>query len=261
MGVVEDVSEERRARASLRAALQREHEAVERLAALDRSKNDFIASVSHELRTPITSVIGYADLLMSREISDDQLILLEPVLRNARRLELLIEDLLTVSRMDNGTFVYRPGPMDLSDTVGAAVDTASLLLADRRLKVDVDLPEAPVRTVGDSAQIQRALANLISNAIKFTPDDGSIEIVVEPLGDKVEISVADTGVGIPDYEQSKIFDRFFRSPRANEEAVAGTGLGLYIVDQIVRAHSGSVSFKSVEGKGTTFMVTLPLRRP
>jgi PAS domain S-box-containing protein len=257
LGVIEDVSQARKTEEALRAALRHEHEAVERLAALDRSKNDFISSVSHELRTPITSVIGYTDLMRAYDLPEEQLRLLEPVVRNARRLEQLIEDLLTLSRMDGGTFAYRPALMDLRDPVRSAVESVLVAFGQRRVEVIADLGDSPITMMGDGSQIERAVTNLVSNAIKFTPDGGRVGIEVGVDGQTAVITVEDTGIGIPKAEQGKVFDRFFRSSSSAFLAIDGTGLGLHIVNQVVTAHGGRVSFESEEGSGSTFTVRLP----
>ena len=259
LGVIEDVSQARKTEEALRAALRHEHEAVERLAALDRSKNDFISSVSHELRTPITSVIGYTELMRAYDLSDEQRRLLDPVIRNAKRLEQLIEDLLTLSRMDGGTFVYRPALLDLRDSVRSAVESVLVGFPGRTVEVVVDLGEAEITTMGDAAQLERAVSNLVSNAVKFTPDGGRVTVDLALDRQSAVLTVSDTGIGIPKAEQGKVFDRFFRSSTSTLLAIDGTGLGLHIVHQVVNAHGGRVSFESVEDEGSTFTVRLPLR--
>jgi len=260
LGVIEDVSQTRKTEEALRAALRHEHEAVARLAALDRSKNDFISSVSHELRTPITSIIGYTDLMRAYDLPDEQRRLLEPVVRNAKRLEQLIEDLLTLSRMDGGTFVYRPSKLDLRDSVRSAVESVLGAFGQRKVEVVVDLGDSPVELMGDAAQLERAVSNLLSNAIKFTNDGGRVTVDMEREGQNVVVSVSDTGIGIPAAEQGKVFDRFFRSSTSEFLAIDGTGLGLHIVNQVVTAHGGRVSFESIENQGSTFTIRLPLRQ-
>ncbi len=259
LGVIEDVSQARKTEEALRAALRHEHEAVERLAALDRSKNDFISSVSHELRTPITSVIGYTDLMRAYDLPDEQRRLLDPVIRNAKRLEQLIEDLLTLSRMDGGTFVYRPTLLDLRGAVRSAVESVLVSYGMRRLDVVVNLGDAEIKTVGDGLQLERAVSNLVSNAVKFTPDGGRVAVDLAVVEGDAVLTVADTGIGIPKAEQGKVFDRFFRSSTSTFLAINGTGIGLHIVNQVVSAHRGRVSFESVENEGSTFTVRLPLR--
>jgi hypothetical protein len=260
MAVIEDVSEARRSERALRDALDREHEAVQRMAALDKTKNEFIASVSHELRTPITSVIGYTELLLARDPSPDQSRLLDPIHRNAGRLLVLIEDLLTVSKMDGGTFFYRPAPMDLCDVMRSAVEAMEWQLKDRDLELVRNCVSERVLMVGDENQLERAVTNLLTNATKFTPDGGKISVSLRIEGAEAIITVADTGIGIPESEHGKVFERFFRSASSQNLAIEGTGLGLHIVSQIVAAHHGTVDFESAEGVGTTFVIRLPMKR-
>lgn len=257
---LEDRTAGRKAQSRLWAAQVREREAVERLDALDRAKTDFISSVSHELRTPITSVLGYTEILRSGEAGEldlRQLQLLERVERNGQRLLTVVEDLLTLSHVESGEFQIDESDVTLPVVVRRALGALEPMLAVRRLRMAVTVTPVDLVVVGDSTQIERAVINLVSNAIKFTPDGGGISVEVGREDDACVVRVEDTGVGIPADEQAHVFDRFFRTTHAHQQAVPGTGLGLSIVRSIAWSHGGSVSLESEAGRGTTVRLLLP----
>jgi PAS domain S-box-containing protein len=262
--VGEDVTEREAVHRALLAALERQEEAVERLTDLERVKADFVATVSHELRTPLTSMIGYLELLDDGEVgdlTDPQRALTGRVRRNSRRLLLLVEDLLLLSQIEARQMTLEPRPVDLRDCVTAALDSLASTLVLRELEVVSRLPHHPVTLQADPDQLERMLLNLVSNAVKFTPDGGRVELVVSETRDSVEVTVLDTGMGIPEAEQGQLFTRFFRASTANVQAIQGAGLGLTIVQAIVTAHAGQVAVSSSEGTGTTVAVSLPRTAP
>ena len=261
LAVGEDVTERRRTEAALRDALEREREGVERLEQLDQAKTTFVSTVSHELRTPMTSVLGYTDMLLGETagpVTSEQRGMLEAARRNGRRLLRLIEDLLTVSSIENGTFTFDSRPVDLRTATRGALEAVRPLLADRDLELRVDLGPGELEVVGDPDHLERVALNLLVNAVKFTPDGGHVEVRLgEQLGNAV-LEVSDTGIGIPPDEQPQLFERFYRTTTAQELEVPGTGLGLSIVRTIVVSHGGRVAVRSSPGAGTTFRVDLPL---
>ncbi|GAA1477704.1 hypothetical protein GCM10009623_21500 [Nocardioides aestuarii] len=235
-------------------------EAVERLTELERVKADFVATVSHELRTPLTSMIGYLELLDDGEVGDltsAQRTLTDRVQRNSRRLLLLVEDLLLLSQIEDRQLTMQPRSLDLRAHVTASLESMSTILGGRDLEVVSRLPQVPVTLEGDPDQLERMLVNLLSNAVKFTPDGGRVELVVSETTDSVELTVLDTGMGIPEAEQDQLFTRFFRASSASAQAIQGAGLGLTIVRTVVEAHGGHVTVSSSEGVGTTVSVSLP----
>ena len=239
-------------------------EAVEQLTELERVKADFVASVSHELRTPLTSMIGYLELLDDGEVGDltsAQRTLTDRVQRNSRRLLLLVEDLLLLSQIENRQLTMQPRSLDLRTSVTATLESLSAVLVGRDLEVVSRLPQVPVTLEGDAEQLERMLLNLLTNAVKFTPDGGRVELVVGETTDSVELTVIDTGMGIPEAEQDQLFTRFFRASSANAQAIQGAGLGLTIVQTVVEAHGGQVTVSSSEGVGTTVSVSLPRTLP
>ncbi|MFC7492593.1 MULTISPECIES: ATP-binding protein [unclassified Nocardioides] len=258
-----DVTEARAAQEMLIAALEKERLAVQRMRELDAAKNDFVSTVSHELRTPVTSIVGYTELLEDGSFIDpapEQLPLLGSIARNGQRLILLCDDLLTLSGLDSGAVAWDRGGLDLASIVAGAEDAVRAQLVGRDLELVVTTADDPVPVLGDRGQLERVLTNLLSNAIKFTEDGGRIEVTVDQRDGEAVLAVADTGIGIPEGEQSGVFDRFFRSSTAQERAIQGTGLGLSIVAAIVAAHGGRIDVRSAHLEGTTFTVRLPLAR-
>jgi PAS domain S-box-containing protein len=261
--VARDVTETRRNQELLREALQREQLAVDHLRALDDAKDDFVSTVSHELRTPLTSIIGSIELLedgMAGELAPAQKSMIDVIERNAERLLSMANDLLTLASYESPSApLTHLEPLDLRSVVQASHASVTGLLSSRDLKLTDDLPEQPVVVDGESAYLERALTNLLSNAIKFTRDGGSITTTLSVTGaDSCQLSVSDTGVGIPEDEIQNVFQRFFRSSNVRADAIQGTGLGLAIVRSIVERHHGHIDVRSNPGQGTTFTITLPL---
>ena len=264
LAVGRDVTSSRRTQRILEETLEKERQALERLQELDRAKSDFVSMVSHELRTPITSIVGYTELLLEQAagtVTDDQSRLLTAVRRNGERLIVLIEDLLTLSRIEAGTFTLEKSGIDLRSVVAGAREALGPMLSGRRLDVSFDLPGDPVPVLGDPGQLERVLLNLVGNAVKFTEDGGEIDCRLGELEGEALLTVSDTGIGIPEEEQGGLFEKFFRSSTAQDRAIQGTGLGLSIVASIVAAHGGRIEVRSAHLAGTTFTVRLPLRRP
>ena len=263
--VARDVTETRRNQELLREALQREQHAVDHLRALDDAKDDFVSTVSHELRTPLTSIIGSIELLedgMAGELQPEQKQMVDVIERNAERLLAMANDLLTLASYESSSApASRLEPLDLRSVVKASHASVTGLLSSRDLDLRDDVPDRPVVVNGESAYLERAVTNLLSNAVKFTRDGGRIttSLVVGSNG-SCELSVSDTGVGIPEAEVKDVFQRFFRSSNVRADAIQGTGLGLSIVRSIVERHHGEIDVRSVQGEGTTFTITLPLAR-
>jgi signal transduction histidine kinase/CHASE3 domain sensor protein len=238
---------------------EQEQSLVARLQELDTVKTDFMSTVSHELRTPLTSISGYLELLLDAEageLTDPQRRMLEVIGRNTRRLRELIEDLLILSRIESGNF--RTAKQDVE--IGGLVDGALAAIAPAAAKASVGLHtevQRPLALSADPEQLDRVLMNLLTNAVKFTPPEGTVMVTARREGDEVVLSVADTGMGIPAAEQPGLFARFFRASNAIHQAIPGTGLGLAIVATIVDNHGGSISVRSTENVGTTFTVRLP----
>jgi two-component system, OmpR family, phosphate regulon sensor histidine kinase PhoR len=240
---------------------EREREMVQRLQELDQAKSDFVATVSHELRTPLTSICGYVEMLRdgeAGELQSGQERMLGIVQRNADRLLTLIEDLLTLSRIESGSFRVERAPVAMDGVVESTIAEFRPQASARGVELEADVaPDLPV-VLGDSSQLERVLFNLLSNAIKFTLDGGRVVVRLRRSGQSVELEVQDEGIGIPEGEQDQLFSRFFRSSTSQERAIRGTGLGLVIVKSIVDHHGGEIAVKSRPGEGTTFTIRLPV---
>ena len=262
-----DITDRIRAERELRSAqavLEQQAAALartnEELTELDRLKNDFVASVSHELRTPLTSIRGYTELLLAGKAGDlapAQGRIVEIVDTCAQNLHALIEDLLTMVSMNAGGFRMARAPVALARLVDKVVSTVAPSVASGGLKLTVDVaPDLPL-VLGDPRQLERVLANLVVNAVKFTRPGGTVTITAAGADGEVTVAVADTGIGIPPAEQAGVFDRFYRASTAREGQIQGTGLGLAIVKNIVEQHGGRIGLSSEPGVGTTVMFGLP----
>jgi PAS domain S-box-containing protein len=234
---------------------------VEALRLSDQFKSDFVSSVSHELRTPLASILGYTDILVNGEVgamTPDQEEFLEIIDHNARRLLTLINDLLTLSGLESGRVVVRPEPTDLCELVCQNMQIHAPAVSARRQRLDLAIPEGVLTAVVDPDRISQVLTNLVSNAIKFTTDEGRLSVSLAVAGDHAVLRVSDSGIGISDDDRDRLFERFFRAGNALERAIPGTGLGLAICKGIVDAHNGRLEVDSALGRGTTVTVTVPL---
>jgi PAS domain S-box-containing protein len=230
----------------------------ERLRELDRLKDEFIGSVSHELRTPLTSIIGYVELLRDESGGGPQLsYFAEAIERNAQRLLRLVGDLLFLSGMQSGELALEFHSADLTEIATSVVDEMRSQAERKHIDLALSVTAAP-RLAVDSARIAQLVSNLISNAVKFTADGGRVEVSLGSEGGQAVLAVADTGIGIPAAERELIFDRFYRTAIATQQAIPGTGLGLTITRAIAEAHHGTITVDSEEGRGSTFTVFLPL---
>jgi signal transduction histidine kinase len=232
----------------------------EELHELDRMKDDFVASVSHELRTPLTSIQGYLELVLDGEagaLTNEQREFLSIVDRNADRLLHVVGDLLFVAQVKAGGIALEAGPTDVEEVVRQAAEAARPAATEKGIELELDVDGIGELTA-DRARLAQVLDNLISNAIKFTPSGGRVAVRSSRDGDVAILEVSDTGMGISEEDQEKLFQRFFRADSATDQAIQGTGLGLAIVKAIVEAHDGAISVVSASGKGTTFRVELPI---
>jgi signal transduction histidine kinase len=229
------------------------------LRSLDTARDDFVANVSHELRTPLTTIAGYLELVA--EEFEDSLQprherMLEATRRNVTRLKQLIDDLLALSRAEGRTSEMEP--VDLALLVREAVTDIRITAARRGIHVEVDTPEDVVPVLADRAMLHRAFVNLLTNAVKFSHENGTVEVGLHRSGATVEVTIADHGIGIPAAEIDRLGTRFFRASNAVSNEIAGTGLGLRIMQTIIDKHEGDVVIDSVEGQGTTVSVRLTL---
>jgi PAS domain S-box-containing protein len=227
---------------------------------VDRLRDALVATVSHELRTPLTSIIGYLELIGTgpEGLSAEDAGYIEVVGRNAIRLQHMVEDLLFLAQLDAGSFSLDLADADLVELAGEAIVTARPAARAKNVVLTLEHDQQAIVTA-DANRIGQALDNLVSNAIKFTPEGGRVRLLIEDGGANYTLRVTDTGYGIPASEQERLFERFFRSTTATANNVPGTGLGLTIAKTIIDRHRGSISFDSIEGEGTTFTISLPKR--
>jgi signal transduction histidine kinase len=223
---------------------------------VDRIKDALVATVSHELRTPLTSIIGYLELLNAPEagLSDESARYVEVVRRNAGRLQRMVEELLFLARVDAGGLSLEREDVDVVDLARSALGSATPAADAKDITLEFEGPDSAPASA-DANRLGQVFDNLISNAIKFTPAGGRVTISVNGDDDSIVARVSDTGCGIPQSEQPRLFERFFRSSATQE--VPGTGLGLTIVRAIVESHGGSIACESHQKEGTTFTLSLP----
>src|SRR6267142_1733190 len=232
---------------------------VTRLKQLERTREDFVANVSHELRTPLSLIKGYVETLLDGAKDNPEVAakFLQTIERNADRLKLLIEDLLTISELESGRVKLNPQVVALRPAVDKVLDDLKVHAGARNMNMFNRTPELSLRA--DSNRLEQVLANLIENAIKYGRPNGNVNIEAGPAPDGfVEIRVTDDGPGIPREALERIFERFYRVDKARSREQGGTGLGLSIVKHIVQTHGGKVWAKSELGRGATFFFTMPL---
>jgi two-component system, sensor histidine kinase and response regulator len=230
---------------------------------LDRLEDDFVATVSHELRTPLTSMMGFLEMIREGEagqLTDEQKRFLAIVYRSSERLQRLVGDLLFVARLDASGLQLQFGEAHLDEVARDCFEANAALARSREVDLRNEIGDVPA-VWGDRDRLAQLVSNLVSNALKFTPAGGSVTVRVFLDGSNAVLEVADTGIGIPKGEQERLFQRFFRSSTATEQAIPGTGLGLVISKAIAEAHAGSISVQSDTGQGTCFRVELPLEPP
>jgi PAS domain S-box-containing protein len=253
-----DITERKRAEIATVAALKTKQAALEELEQLNQSKSQFLSTISHEFRTPLTAIIGYSELLANAPdaatVADD----LAVIHREASRLGRMVDDILLIDRIDAGHLPLNPGPVDLNALARDVAETFRPLA--ERHTVSLELDPALPGIDGDRDRLSQALTNLVSNAVKYSPEGGNITVVTRGNHDGVYISVRDEGIGIAADDLSRIFDRFERVESGITGRIAGTGLGLAIAREIAGLHGGRLWAESELGVGSTFYLAIPARR-
>ncbi|WP_460200067.1 hybrid sensor histidine kinase/response regulator, partial [Scytonema sp. NUACC21] len=245
------------ARAQLYEAKQQALAAAE---AANRTKDEFLAVLSHELRTPMNPILGWTKLLRGGKLDANKTeVALETIERNAKLQVELIEDLLDISRILQGKLSLNPSSIDLRTIIEAVIKTVHLAADAKAIQIQTHFESKVGNVLGDATRLQQVVWNLISNAIKFTPNGGRVEIRLKQVGDRAEVVVGDTGKGIPPGFLPYVFDYFRQADSSLTRTFGGLGLGLAIARQIVELHGGTILAESPgEGQGATFTVTLPL---
>ena len=230
---------------------------------LERVKRDFVANVSHEFRTPLATITGYAETLLDGGLEDEKnrRKFVEVIQANSVRLNNLAADLITLSQLEAGWPEVQPGPIPVGEVIRSAVGTLEPVAKLNGISLRLYEVE-DVEVLGHRIHFEQALVNLVDNAIKFNKPNGEVSVKAVRKGeDSVEISVSDTGIGIPREDQDRIFERFYRVDKARSRQVGGTGLGLSIVRHAVEQMQGNVKVQSELGKGSCFVITLPGYKP
>lgn len=234
-----------------------ERAVVNRLRELDGYRAEMVNTVAHELRSPLTSVVGHLELLEDEQLSDDGQRSIETAIRGARRLEGVIDDLLTMARLSDPKSSFDPVPVDLLTVIRDVEDECASVASLASVAVSSTLPTDVVEVFGRPDELHRMLANLLGNAVKYSHAGSPVEMHLEAGQDHVVLSVVDHGLGISEEDQRGLFSEFFRSTNPEAYTRPGTGLGLVIVDRIVGRHGGHIAVDSELGRGTTVTVTLP----
>jgi PAS domain S-box-containing protein len=232
-----------------------------RMQEASRLKSEFLANMSHELRTPLNAIIGFAELMHNGKVgpmSPDHHEYMGDILTSSRHLLQLINDVLDLAKVESGKMDFRPEPVDVAKLVGEVRDILRGLAVSKRLRVDTHVDADVAKVIVDPARVKQVLYNYLSNAIKFTPEDGSVHIRVQPEGTALfRVDVEDTGVGVAPEQMGMLFVEFQQLDASTAKKYQGTGLGLALTKRLVEAHGGRVSVRSTLGQGSTFSATLP----
>lgn len=241
--------------------LQTAYKDLADLQALDRLRRRFTNAVSHELRTPLTMILGFTEFLedeLGGPLSPEQQGFVAQIRRGARRLEYLVNDLLDYAALEAGTFQLRREHVDVADQVREVAEGLSAMASERNVALEVDLPPEPLPVLADPRRVGQVVANLIHNALKFTPKGGLVRVALRTAPEALEFTVRDSGIGIHREDLPRLFKSFSQLEAGRLEA--GTGLGLSICRSIVEAHGGSIGVESTPGEGSTFWFRLPRER-
>ena len=224
-------------------------------------RREFVANVSHELRTPLTSIRTYAETISdNREIPQEtEEEFLRVIINESDRMTKIVQDLLELSRFDSGNSRLSVEMFSIEKSLRDVYAAIAMEARKRRHVLNLELEWRMPMIMGDRARIEQVLMNIIANALKYTPDGGTIDIYGGRVGDEVWIKIQDTGIGIPKEDLSRIFDRFYRVDKARSRESGGTGLGLSIAKELVTRHGGDIMVDSFQGKGTSVTVTLPIK--
>ena len=228
---------------------------------LDNMRKEFVADVSHELKTPITSIMGYSDTLLEGDYDDEtRTKFLTVISSEAKRMARLVTDLLTLSRYDNKKITSEVTSFDLGELVKKCLEKLKFEVEKKEHHVECFVTAEVPPVVADKYGIERVVLNILSNAIKYTPDKGNIKVYVGFVYNDAYIKVIDNGIGIPEEDLGRIFERFYRVDKARSREMGGTGLGLSIAKEILDQNKGSIAIKSKVGKGTEVVIRIPAKK-
>ncbi len=228
---------------------------------LDNMRKEFVADVSHELKTPITSIMGYSDTLLEGDYDEEtRNKFLNVISSEARRMAKLVTDLLTLSRYDNKKITSEITSFDLGELTKKCIEKLKFEIEKKEHNVECFVTASVPPIVADKYGIERVVLNILSNAIKYTPDKGVIKVYVGFVYNDAYIKVIDNGIGIPEEDLDRIFERFYRVDKARSRELGGTGLGLSIAKEILNQNKGSIDIKSKVGKGTEVVIRIPTKK-
>lgn len=226
---------------------------------LERVRQDFVANVSHELRTPLSSIKGYTETLIDGALNDEEnaATFLKTIHSESERLSNLIDDLLSLSRIESSKIKMSLAPCDIYEPLKQSIATLEKHASEKKIPIEISIPDNLPKVLGDETRLSQIFFNLIDNAIKYSQENRKIKISAHEAGKFIQVDIEDNGIGIPENDLSRIFERFYRVDKARSREMGGTGLGLSIVKHIVQAHGGEVWVKSALGAGSTFSFTIP----
>ncbi len=233
---------------------------ISELNRLENVRRDFVANVSHEIKTPLTSIKGYVETLLGGAIEDgaNRIRFLEKIDRNAARLAALVQDILSLAKIEAGEDAFKPVPVEWNPIVHSVIARHEDTIHQKNLKIKVSAPAQTLVVMGDREAMTQVVDNLLSNAVKYTPDGGRITVSLYAKNGSAKLEVEDNGIGIPAEHLGRIFERFYRVDKARSRELGGTGLGLSIVKHLVSAMQGEVGVESELGVGSRFTVRLKL---
>ena len=230
---------------------------------VEQVKSDFVAAVSHELRTPLTSIYGFAETLLRQDIpfgEEERRIFLGYIASESERLTEIVDQLLNVARLDAGDLQVELGRIDVGSVVSELLVTVEESGVMNGHRFEIDLPDEPLAAEADPDKVRQVFNILVENALRYSPGGGTVTVGARRSDDRVELRVADEGIGIPAAERERIFRKFYRAESAARDGAAGTGLGLFIARELVTAMGGRIWVESTEGEGSSFSFELPAAR-
>jgi signal transduction histidine kinase len=230
---------------------------------VEQVKSDFVAAVSHELRTPLTSIYGFAETLLRQDVpfgDEERRIFLGYIASESERLTEIVDQLLNVARLDAGDLQVELGRIDVGSVVSELLESVEESGVMNGHRFEIDLPDEPLAAEADPDKVRQVFNILVENALRYSPGGGTVTVGARRNHDRVEVRVADQGIGIPAAERERIFRKFYRAESAARDGAAGTGLGLFIAKELVTAMGGRIWVDSTEGEGSSFSFELPVAR-
>lgn len=231
---------------------------------IERLKSEFLSVSAHQLRTPLASLKWSLETLLEEKagkLNEEQKKIIEKTFNSTQRMLDLVNDLLNVAKIEEGKYVFKKVPTDLEKLTKMAIDSFEDRIKEKQIQLEFRVPLKKLPKIKiDPEKMSLVIQNLLDNAIRYNFPGGMITISLDSKNEKIEFSIKDTGIGIPESEKENIFQKFFRASNAMKTETEGSGLGLFVAKNIVEAHSGRIWFESQEGQGTTFYFTLPLRQ-